>query len=1044
VYGRVRPPRPWKREKRRRVRRKVADYAVENARLLHVRAPRMIGSTEVNNSIDRFQFKFSHLFDAEATQANVFDAVARDVVQSVIDGYNGTVFAYGQSGSGKTYSMTGGPSSFEERGIIPRALAYIFEHIASDASASYAVRISYLEIYQNRGYDLLDPDHEPQKVQDLNAVVMKEDKHGNMQLSNIKALPVSTREDALNHLFVGDTNRMICETANNDLSSRSHCIFTVEIEARQLDSDKIRRSKLNLVDLAGSERQKVVSTRHGGGGGSVDNVGINLSLHHLANVIVALHEVAKGRRTHVPYRNSMLTHFLRDSLGGNCKTAMLATLSVEREQVLESVSTCRFAERVAQIPNTAVINEAYDPKLEIQRLREQLSVFKRREEEGVEGAGGASKREPLDDDQRRRLVQLVQLFLLPDAARSEARGYKPLPTNDARKVRLVYNLLRDIILAIRCEALDGVADPLQAAAQQRRRQRHEERRITVDDAGENGEYDVDARRNDGTGQYMTSSSSFSLPRATPSQLQRLDAIIANLDELPSARGVAPPRPGVMLSVNNAAAATTMRVAMGGAPPAFHVHHAEPADTDDAADNTSHVAVSPRAATPEPRHRQRKSVQWAAQSDTSHYDAYDADAGNGSDANNGGGGGGVSPRPEAVRRHAWHSNDATTATLPPPPPPPSSSQPSAVAVSPPPPSPSGAAVSSSPPRELSPSAAAAFDAWKVVSPLWTAIAGNRAALRERIAEAAALGKQIVASQRRVNALKQELMQAQHLRHQNGEDDDDEEDDDDDADGGGRRDHEQRLLADISTAKAAYKQEYRRLKALKAEIEHLRRVVRRDEQRLRSEFDAAAAAAEINAADQIVCDDYDSGGNENVKHDVLANYTDVTLEKVRHSGGDNASVQQATLPRLERDLETRVAAARDLGDVINNLRHCIIEGKKAMKAASARRAMQSSFGVNDDDADDADDTGGGDVVDELRRRVDDDKVAYRAAFADLQSAKAVVAALADDIRARRQRVTDVNGDDTSDVASASVPVISDGDDQHVGDGRERAPLRTLIAL
>ena len=169
----------------------------------------------------------------------------------------------------------------------------------------------------------------------------------------------------------GDTNRAIAETPMNQASTRSHCIFTVHIEGSVPGEATVRRSKLHLVDLAGSER-----IGRAGVTGQLATEGkyINLSLHHLEHVIVALAERKKGE--HIPYRNSLLTSVLRDSLGGNSLTTMIATVSMEKKNISESLATCRFAQRVAMIKNEAVLNEELDPQLQIARLKRELGLLK--------------------------------------------------------------------------------------------------------------------------------------------------------------------------------------------------------------------------------------------------------------------------------------------------------------------------------------------------------------------------------------------------------------------------------------------------------------------------------------------------------------------------------------------------------------------------------------------------------------------------------------------------------------------------------------------
>lgn len=274
-----------------------------------------------------------------------------------------------RAGSGKTFTITGGAERYQDRGIIPRALGRIFQAFKDRSNMQYSAYISYLELYNEAGYDLLDPSHETKTLEELPRVVLMEDEEGSVHLKNLSMHPASNEEEALNLLFLGDTNRAIAETPMNMASSRSHCIFTVSIEARQEGSSTVRRSKLHLVDLAGSER---VHKTNATGQLFREASHINKSLHFLEMAIVALHEARKGKRTHIPYRNSMLTSVLRDSLGGNCKTTMIATINPEPEHTNESISTCHFAQRVALVRNAAIVNEETDPVLLVRQLRTKL------------------------------------------------------------------------------------------------------------------------------------------------------------------------------------------------------------------------------------------------------------------------------------------------------------------------------------------------------------------------------------------------------------------------------------------------------------------------------------------------------------------------------------------------------------------------------------------------------------------------------------------------------------------------------------------------
>ncbi|XP_056419633.1 kinesin-like protein KIF6 [Hyla sarda] len=393
IYARVKPS-----------RRPPGIYSVNNeeaASSLEIIVPRDLADGFVNNKRESYKFRFQETFDQETKQETVFESIAKPVAESVLTGYNGTIFAYGQTGSGKTFTITGGAERYNDRGIIPRTLSYIFEQLQKDSSKVYTVHISYLEIYNECGYDLLDPRHEASKLEDLPKVTIMEDPDQNIHLKNLSLQQATTEEDALNLLFLGDTNRMIAETPMNQASTRSHCIFTVHISSKEPGSATVRRSKLHLVDLAGSER---VAKTGVGGQLLTEAKYINLSLHYLEQVIIAL---AERNRSHIPYRNSMMTSVLRDSLGGNCMTTMIATLSLDKKNIDESISTCRFAQRVALIKNEAVLNEEIDPQLMIGRLKKEIQALK----DEIALMTGEQRTTDLTPDELQRLEEQLQIFL---------------------------------------------------------------------------------------------------------------------------------------------------------------------------------------------------------------------------------------------------------------------------------------------------------------------------------------------------------------------------------------------------------------------------------------------------------------------------------------------------------------------------------------------------------------------------------------------------------------------------------------------------------
>ena len=401
----------------------------------------------VNNTRTSYKFQFDAMLAMDVKQDEVFRMVAKESVLAALDGFNATVFAYGQTGSGKTFSITGGAERYVDRGIIPRAISLIFQEFTERSDTKFTAYISYLEIYNESGYDLLDPQHDQMgtkmTLEELPKVTMLEDDDGNVHLRGLSMHLANSEEDALNLLFLGDTNRAISETPMNLASSRSHCVFTVSMEARQAGSDVIRRSKLHLVDLAGSER---VHKTNAGGQVLREAKYINTSLHYLEMVIVALHERSTKGRQHIPYRNSMLTSVLRDSLGGNCKTAMIATINAEAPHTDESISTCRFAQRVALVQNDAMLNEEVDPslvikrlKMEIVKLKEELSFLKL--QQGGDDMGGGE----LTEHERGKLETLITGFVEDGAA-------------DARLTpgRLTYEIIQYCFGSLRSRVLGSV------------------------------------------------------------------------------------------------------------------------------------------------------------------------------------------------------------------------------------------------------------------------------------------------------------------------------------------------------------------------------------------------------------------------------------------------------------------------------------------------------------------------------------------------------------------------------------------------------------
>ncbi|NXW67140.1 KIF6 protein, partial [Hirundo rustica] len=414
-------------------RQQAGIYSVDNEEplsSLEITVPRDLADGFINNKRESYKFKFQKIFDQEAKQDVIFDSIAKPVAECVLAGYNGTIFAYGQTGSGKTFTITGGAEHYSERGIIPRTLSYIFDQLQKDSNKVYTTHVSYLEIYNECGYDLLDPRHEASRMEDLPKVTIMEDSDQNIHLKNLSLQQATNEEEALNLLFLGDTNRMIAETPMNQASSRSHCIFTIYISSKEPGSATIRRSKLHLVDLAGSER---VAKTGIGGHLLTEAKYINLSLHYLEQVIIAL---AEKNRSHIPYRNSMMTSVLRDSLGGNCMTTMISTLAMDKRNIDESISTCRFAQRVALIKNEAVLNEEIDPRLMIVQLKKEIQDLK----DELELVTGKQRTSELSQKELLQLDELIETFLKdndPDSSLDVGA--------DMRKIKYCFIHMKQII-----------------------------------------------------------------------------------------------------------------------------------------------------------------------------------------------------------------------------------------------------------------------------------------------------------------------------------------------------------------------------------------------------------------------------------------------------------------------------------------------------------------------------------------------------------------------------------------------------------------------
>eukprot|EP00735_Rhodelphis_limneticus_P012377 TRINITY_DN562_c0_g1::TRINITY_DN562_c0_g1_i1::g.10428::m.10428 TRINITY_DN562_c0_g1::TRINITY_DN562_c0_g1_i1::g.10428 ORF type:complete len:1103 (+),score=308.19,sp/Q8T135/KIF5_DICDI/51.99/1e-111,Kinesin/PF00225.18/2e-112,FERM_M/PF00373.13/3.3e+03,FERM_M/PF00373.13/2.3e-11,PH/PF00169.24/1.5e-08,ALIX_LYPXL_bnd/PF13949.1/0.00024,ALIX_LYPXL_bnd/PF13949.1/2.8e+02,DUF2205/PF10224.4/0.00036,IncA/PF04156.9/5.4e+02,IncA/PF04156.9/1.1e+02,IncA/PF04156.9/0.0025,PH_8/PF15409.1/0.044,DUF972/PF06156.8/1e+03,DU len=324
-------------------------------------------TVEMNIYHQRDSFTFDRVFDEHSTQQEVFEISSRMTIQDVLDGYNGTIFAYGQTGAGKTHTMLGNIIDDQQHGIIPRVNRFMFNSIMEgDSGTKFCIKCSYLEIYNETINDLLDG-----KNRNLN---IRESPQAGVFIPGLTEETVCSEADVLDLLHIGDRNRAVAATKMNERSSRSHSLFQIIVYQTLVDGSCLS-GKLNLVDLAGSE--KVGKT--GATGQTLNEAKkINQSLSALGKCIYALSD-PKKKASHIPYRDSKLTRILQESLGGNTKTTLLICCSPALSNHDETLSTLKFGARAKTIETSVKSNNQRNPnelKALISRLRKELDDTK--------------------------------------------------------------------------------------------------------------------------------------------------------------------------------------------------------------------------------------------------------------------------------------------------------------------------------------------------------------------------------------------------------------------------------------------------------------------------------------------------------------------------------------------------------------------------------------------------------------------------------------------------------------------------------------------
>ncbi|XP_054841581.1 kinesin-like protein KIF13A isoform X2 [Eublepharis macularius] len=310
-----------------------------------------------------------------AGQEVVFKCLGEGILEKAFQGYNACIFAYGQTGSGKSFSMMG---NTEQLGLIPRLCCALFQRITLEENDSHTfkVEVSYMEIYNEKVRDLLDPKGNRQSLK------VREHKVLGPYVDGLSQLAVTNFEDIESLMSEGNKSRTVAATNMNEESSRSHAVFNIIVTQTLYDQQSgnsgEKVSKVSLVDLAGSER---VSKTGAAGERLKEGSNINKSLSTLGLVISSLADQAagKGKNKFVPYRDSVLTWLLKDNLGGNSQTAMIATISPAADNYEETLSTLRYADRAKRIVNHAIVNEDPNARVirelreEVEKLKEQLS-----------------------------------------------------------------------------------------------------------------------------------------------------------------------------------------------------------------------------------------------------------------------------------------------------------------------------------------------------------------------------------------------------------------------------------------------------------------------------------------------------------------------------------------------------------------------------------------------------------------------------------------------------------------------------------------------
>ncbi|CAK9822014.1 Kinesin-like protein Klp61F [Anthophora retusa] len=422
------------------------------------------------------KYKFDNVFGPLSKQIEVYNIVVNPLLDQVLAGYSCTVFAYGQTGTGKTFTMEGINSdstlhwqSDSSAGIIPRSLSHLFDKLQSLEAQEYTIRVSFLELYNEDLFDLLAPNDDGSKIR------LYEDtsKKGAVIIHGLEEVTVHNKSEVYKILEKGTEKRQTAATLMNAQSSRSHVVFSITVHMKEstIDGEEVLKTgKLNLVDLAGSENV--------GRSGSVDKRAreagsINQSLLTLGRVITALVE----RAPHIPYRESKLTRLLQESLGGRTKTSIIATISAASINLEETLSTLDYAHRAKNITNRPEVNQKLSKREflkqyteEIERLRSDLLAT--RERNGVYLANdNYLEMQALISQQTKEIEEkLNHIKALEKTMQDKEKIFNELELQNITQMKELYEVKAKLNNV--SDALESTNNRLKLVAQERNEQKH--------------------------------------------------------------------------------------------------------------------------------------------------------------------------------------------------------------------------------------------------------------------------------------------------------------------------------------------------------------------------------------------------------------------------------------------------------------------------------------------------------------------------------------------------------------------------------------------